>query len=148
MVRACILLMWSGAVNRQPGYRARNLQRRGYRAPPPRAKISSGLKTPPRSKIVDQASSRHSKMITWSSGNLPESILIDSQKVEKSRNFHVNLTTWVNLPLDFWPTQRTSIDLRLSGNLSNIIINTRLETRMKTNCGISSQIENFTRFFS
>ena len=26
-------VMWSGAVNRQPGYRARNLQRRGYRAP-------------------------------------------------------------------------------------------------------------------
>ena len=36
--------MWSGAVNRQPGYRARNLQRRGYRAPPPRSKILSGAR--------------------------------------------------------------------------------------------------------
>ena len=26
-----LLCMWGGAVNRQPGYRARNLQRRGFR---------------------------------------------------------------------------------------------------------------------
>jgi hypothetical protein len=26
----CKLRMWGGAVNRQPGYRARNLQRRGF----------------------------------------------------------------------------------------------------------------------
>ena len=38
-VRGLILLMWGCAVNRQPGYRARNLQRRGYRTPPPRSKI-------------------------------------------------------------------------------------------------------------
>ena len=37
-----LYMMWSGAVNRQPGDRARNLQRRGYRAPPPRSKIFSG----------------------------------------------------------------------------------------------------------
>ena len=37
-------LMCGGAVNRQPGDRARNLQRRGYRAPPPRSKIFSGAR--------------------------------------------------------------------------------------------------------
>ena len=41
---AGLLLMWSGAVNRRPGYRARNLQRRGHRAPPPRSKIFSGAR--------------------------------------------------------------------------------------------------------
>ena len=41
VVSSPLQVMWSGAVNRQPGYRARNLQRRGYQAPPPRAKIFS-----------------------------------------------------------------------------------------------------------
>ena len=37
-------VMWDGAVNRQPGYRARNLERRGYRAPPPRTKMLSSAR--------------------------------------------------------------------------------------------------------
>ena len=44
LLRTCNVIkieMWSGAVNRQPGDRARNLQRRGYRTPPPRSKIFS-----------------------------------------------------------------------------------------------------------
>ena len=43
-ISSSLQVMWSGAVNRQPGDRARNLQRRGYRAPPPRSKIFSGAR--------------------------------------------------------------------------------------------------------
>ena len=105
--------MWSGAVNRQPGYRARNLQRRGFIA----LRVCFVCK-----QLPDDS---------WWNFNFSENV--DFSKIfGRQKGSAPAKKTSINIE---------ATGLRLCRNLKTMFFHTDLQIILKINCGISQGSE-------